>query len=514
MFSIVHSFALFGIEGRIVAVEADLRWAVPGIDIVGLPDGAVKEARERARVAIRNSGFDFPMERILVNLAPADIRKEGASYDLPIAAAILAASEQISQESLKNLLILGELNLSGEVKPVKGVLSAIGTALEAGFTRFLVPSANMAEARILASQGVMGLNHLGQIKDVLEGNLVISGERRDEFVNLSPLFLAEEEVDMADIKGHHRLKRAMEVAAAGGHHLFLFGPPGSGKTMAARRLPGLLPDLAREEALMVTRIYSAAGLFHPQGLLRRPGFRAPHHTASSEGVIGGGKNPRPGEVSLAHGGVLFLDEAPEFKKSLLQTLREPIEQQRVTISRANGSVWFPASFQLVLAANPCPCGNLGRKESTCHCAAREIYRYWQRLGGALLDRIDIRVPLSPTSPEELIGEKGESTEIIRQRVNRVVDIQARRYEGLGFKRNARLPPGMVDRFCILDKESRSVFTEAIKKMGLSSRACHSVLKLARTIADLDNSQMILKYHLLEAVQHRRYGDGDYYWSFG
>ncbi len=509
---LVTSYAAGGFDGEVVGVEVDIRGGIPGVDIVGLPDGAVKEARERVRVAVRNSGFKFPADRILINLAPAGVRKEGASFDLPIAIALLHAAGQVADGVGGKVMILGELELSGRVRAVNGVLSAVASGQRERVGRFLVPTENLREASALGGSSVYGI---GSLKEAVELLALLARGGAPQRRALPALAAGEPllEGDFADIRGQPFLKRALEVAAAGMHHVLLFGPPGSGKTMAARRFLSILPDLSRCDAIAATRIHSLAGTLPPHaGLLVRPPFRMPHHSASKEGLIGGGKNFRPGEVSLAHRGVLFLDEAPEFKKSLLQSLREPIEEGRVDIARAGASLWFPADFQLLLAANPCPCGNLGRDAGVCLCNPLEIHRYWKRLGGALLDRIDIRIPVRPVDPERILEAGEESSAAIRRRVERAIARQEHRFTGKSFSRNSRIPPGCLAAYCSLHLEARRAFAEAIKKLSLSSRACHSVLKVARTIADLSESETIDTVHLLEAIQHRRFGDGDFYWS--
>jgi magnesium chelatase family protein len=517
MLARIVSHALVGIEGEIITVEVDIRRGLPGIDIVGLPDGAVREAKERVRVAVRNSGFEFPPDRILVNLAPAGLRKVGASFDLPIALGLLAASGQVMIPSTVRLLVLGELNLDGQVRPVHGIISAMEKALTDGITHFIIPRENVAEADILAADNVFGIDDLSSAARILEDGFT---RTRAQDAAVTGAAAAQEIAfddgcgDLSDIKGHLVLKRAVEIAAAGRHHLLLFGPPGSGKTMAARRLPAVLPSLSRPEALEVTRIHSAAGLLGTRGrLVTRPPFRAPHHSASSEGIIGGGKWCRPGEVSLAHRGVLFLDEAPEFRKGLLQSLREPIEQETVTIVRAEQKMCFPSSFQLVLTANPCPCGNLGRADKVCLCNAEEVNRYWRRLGGPLLDRIDVRVPVKPVGSWELTGQPGEGSAAVRARVERAREIQEARYGGLPFTRNGQIPAGLMETFCALDGSLQSLLSSAVEKLSLSSRAFHSVLKIARTIADIEGADRIGREHLLEAVQHRRYGEENAFWGY-
>jgi magnesium chelatase family protein len=501
MLAHVEALAVLGVDAYVVRVEVDVSSNFQQFSLVGLPDAAVRESGERVRAAIRNSGFSWPMRRITVNLAPADTKKQGPIFDLPIALGVILGDGQIRNDHLSAYAAVGELGLDGSVRPISGVLPMALGAREAGIDALIVPEANAQEATV-----VDGIN-VFPVKSLAEAVLLLTKGGREPLPHRLPqtaLDGSHPDIDWLDVKGQETVKRALEVAAAGGHNCLLVGSPGSGKTLLARRLPTILPPLLLDEALEATKLYSVAGLLGSgQSLITERPFRAPHHTVSHAGLVGGGSFPRPGEISLAHHGVLFLDELPEFHRDVLEVMRQPLEDGHVTIARAAQSLSFPARFQLVGAMNPCPCGYLGDAKRPCVCSPQQVRRYLMRISGPLLDRIDIHVEVPRLSPTELMSKNsGESSATVRDRVCRAREIQVVRLSEHHITCNAQLKPRHIKEYCVLDEAARDLLKTAINQLSLSARAYDRILKVSRTIADLDNSDGIHLHHVAEAINYR------------
>jgi magnesium chelatase family protein len=503
MFIRVHTGAISGIEAVAVTAEVNVAAGGLGLFIVGLPDNTIKESHERIQAAFENSGFKLQAKKTVVNLAPADLRKEGSQYDLPIAIGILTATEQITTDMLADSMFVGELSLNGKLRPVKGVLPLVALARDKGLKRVFMPEENVAEGAVVEGIDVVGVDSLLELCEILSGHMPCVAAQHC-MVDVEAETAGEYAEDFADVKGQAYVKRALEIAAAGGHNVIMVGAPGSGKTMLARRMPSIMPPMTMEEALETTKIHSVAGKIGAhRGLMYRRPFRAPHHLTSQVALIGGGQSPQPGEVSLANNGVLFLDEMPEFGRSVLEVLRQPLEDRHITISRAKYSVDYPANFTLIASMNPCPCGYYNHPTKECTCSAAAVHRYMAHISGPLMDRIDIHIEVTPVAIGEMADARpAESSAAIRERVTRAREVQRKRFEGLDIHTNAMMNSAMLRKFAPLDAVCSSLLERAMTHLNLSARAYDRIIKVARTIADLEGADNIAPQHISEAIGYR------------